>query len=212
MFTRSQWLSFTQAAALELHVSNLCNRVARPSAARAGLESSPMKKRILALACLATIVTPAFGGPKVAPEWRVGPRGVGPVHIGMTLAQLKHALHNDIDEYPDPQQECDYLSIKSHPQLQFMMIKRKLVRVDVVNPGIKTPEGIQIGDSAAKVRKVYGNRVESTAHIYIAGGFYLTVLTADKRFGTRFEIDEKGKIGTFYAGDAEAIQYIEGCE
>ena len=157
------------------------------------------------------IAASLLGSASTADEWHVGPRGVGPARIGMKLTQLKQALRGDVALFPDPQQDCDYMLVKSHPQLQLMMIKRKLARVDVVDPGVSTPEGIQVGDSAARVRKIYGRRIETMEHKYIDNGFYFTVFTKDKKYGTRFEIDENGKVGMFYAGDAQAIQYIEGC-
>jgi len=50
-----------------------------------------------------------------------------------------------------------------------------------------------------------------TGHQYIDTGHYLTVRSADGRYGIRFETD-KGKIIEYYAGTYEAIQYVEGCQ
>jgi hypothetical protein len=86
-----------------------------------------------------------------------------------------------------------------------------MARVEVGAPGVKTSTGIQVGDSEGQVRKIYGARMKVTAHQYIDTGHYLTVRSADGRYGIRFETDE-GKITTFYAGKYDAIQYVEGCE
>jgi len=48
-------------------------------------------------------------------------------------------------------------------------------------------------------------------HKYIDDGHYLTIRSADRKYGIRFET-EKGKITGFYAGLYSAIQYVEGCE
>jgi hypothetical protein len=92
-----------------------------------------------------------------------------------------------------------------------MIIDGHVARVDVGAAGLKTSTGIQVGDSEARVRQVYGRRMKVTSHQYIDTGHYLTVRSADGKYGVRFETD-KGRIIEFYAGTYEAIQYVEGCE
>jgi hypothetical protein len=58
--------------------------------------------------------------------------------------------------------------------------------------------------------KAYGHRLEITPR-HDVEGHYLTLRSADERYGIKFET-EKGKIEAFYAGRAEAIQYVDGCE
>lgn len=146
-----------------------------------------------------------------ADTWVVRFDGVGPVKIGMTLAQLSTALHQKFTEEESGSEGCFYVHANGHGHVGFMIEDSKLVRVDVEAPGISTVTGIQVGDAEARVRRVYGSRVKVTEHKYIDTGHYLTVRSADGALGVRFETD-KGKITTFYAGTYEAIQYVEGCE
>jgi hypothetical protein len=87
-----------------------------------------------------------------------------------------------------------------------------LVRVDVNKPGVATTQGIQVGDTEAHVKRVYGASLEIEPSQYFGdeGGHYLTLQTPDRRYGIRFET-EKGKVATFYAGKYEAVEYVEGC-
>ena len=87
----------------------------------------------------------------------------------------------------------------------------KVSRVDVDAPGVTTSAGVQIGDSEARAKRMYGPELKVTEHKYIDTGHYLTMRSADGRYGVRFETD-KGKITGFYAGTYEAIQYVEGYE
>ena len=146
-----------------------------------------------------------------ADTWVVRDDGVGPVKIGMTLAQLSAALHQELA--PDERDEhgCFYIDVHGHDHVAFMIIDGKVVRVDVGAPGLKTSAGIQVGDSESRARQVYGTGMKVTAHTYIDDGHYLTVRSANGQYGVRFET-ENGKIVGYYAGTYEAIQYVEGCE
>jgi hypothetical protein len=87
-----------------------------------------------------------------------------------------------------------------------------LERVEVYKSGVFTADGIQVGDSEARAMKVYGPKLRVSRHAYTGPeGHYLTLRSADGRYGIRFETDH-GKITMFYAGRYDAIQYIEGCE
>jgi hypothetical protein len=144
-------------------------------------------------------------------DWVIREDGVGPVKVGMTLAQLSAALHQELAADERGEQGCFYINAHGHDNVSFMIIDGHVARVDVGAPGNKTSTGIQVGDSEAQIQKVYGARVKVDAHQYIDTGRYLTVRSADGRYGVRFETD-KGKITMFYAGKYDAIQYVEGCQ
>jgi len=129
----------------------------------------------------------------------------------MTLDQLSAALHQKRSEQESGGESCFYVHARGHDHLAFMIEDGRLVRVDVDAPGIRTSTGIQVGDSEAHARRVYRTKMEVTEHQYIDTGHYLTVRSADGRYGVRFETDN-GKITMFCAGTNEAIQYVEGCE
>jgi len=144
-------------------------------------------------------------------DWVIREDGVGPVKIGMTLAQLSAALTQELAADERDEQGCFYINAHRHDNVSFMIIDGYVARVEVGAPGVKTSTGIQVGDSEVQVRKVYGARMKVAAHQYIDTGHYLTVRSADGRYGVRFETD-KGKVTLFYAGKYDAIQYVEGCE
>jgi len=167
-----------------------------------------MHKRLHAFLLLLFVVAAAYP----ADSWRIRPDGVGPVRVGMTLSQIRKMLHGELKE-DDPESEsedCFYVQSKQHPGVEFMILDGKLARADVNQAHVFTPEGIQVGDSEAKVRKVYGSRVKVSHHQYFDNGHYLTVLAPNRHYGTRFETNN-GKVISYYAGRADAIEYVEGC-
>jgi hypothetical protein len=151
------------------------------------------------------------GNARGGDPWIVREDGVGPVRIGMSLAQLSAALHQELGPDERDEQGCFYIHAHGYDHVGFMIIDGKVARVDVGAPRAKTSAGIQVGDTEAHARQVYGSRMKVTAHTYIDGGHYLTVRSTDGRYGIRFET-ENGKIIGYYAGTYKAIQYVEGCE
>lgn len=171
-----------------------------------------MSKRTFILAFVLAGIITATAFP-TSNDWVVRPQSVGPVKIGMTIAQINAALREKFS-FPGEKDErgCFYVSPSQHPDVAFMIENGRLVRIDVAKPGVATPEGVQVGDSEARAKSVYGNKLKIEPHAYNGPeGHYLTVRSNDGRYGTRFETDG-GKIQSYYAGLFSAVQYIEGCE
>lgn len=145
--------------------------------------------------------------------WVVRQDGIGPVKIGMNLVQLNTVLHEKFTPPKDKdEQDCYIDGPAAHPQVSFMILKGRLARIEVDRPGVSTEAGIQVGDSEERAKQAYGSSLKVKPHAYTGPqGHYLTIRSADGRYGIRFETDN-GKITTFYAGRFDAIQYIEGCE
>lgn len=159
--------------------------------------------RFLLCCCLVT-------GALASDTWVVREDGVGLVKIGMSLSQLNMVLSEKFSMPANKDdRECFYVNPKKHPHISLMIENGRLVRIDVDSPGVRSSEGIQVGDSEEHVLKIYGARLKVEAHQY-TDGHYLTARSKDGHYGVRFETDQ-GKITTFYAGRYDAIQYVEGC-
>jgi hypothetical protein len=144
-------------------------------------------------------------------DWVVREDGVGPLAIGMTLPQVNQTLHEKFTMPANKDdQSCFYVKTKRHPHIAFMIEDGRLTRVDVDAPGIFTAKHIQVGDSEASAIRAYGQKLQVEPHHYIEEGHYLTIRSSNGRYGIRFETN-KGKILTYYAGEFESVQYVEGC-
>ena len=139
--------------------------------------------------------------------------GIGPVHVGMTLPELNSALHTSYKGPTDPEDEpsCFYVDVPNSPGLSLMVLNDRIARVDVDNPSTRTAKGVHIGDSESRAIMAYGKRLKIEPHHYVPeNGHYLTILSAHRKYGIRFETED-GKITRYYAGILEAISYVEGC-
>ncbi len=138
--------------------------------------------------------------------------GIGPVRVGMNLSELNKALHTSFKRPTDPdEQACAYVEVPHQSRIGIMILDGRVARVDIGNTSTRTAEGIHNGDSEARAMEVYGKRLKVEPNHYDPeNGHYLTLPSSDRKYGIRFESDD-GKITSFYAGTANAIEFVEGC-
>lgn len=166
--------------------------------------------RMLVVILLGLLSVAAVAAGKTA---RLSFDSLGAVRVGMTPAQLQAAIGAPLkQDFPDDTERCRYMQPAAGPgQVSFMMIDDRLARIDVMDPGVSTVAGIHVGSPKSDVLVAYPHDVTVEPHAYTApDGEYLTVYAPDHRHGIRFETDHD-RVVSFYAGNADAIHYIEGC-
>ena len=84
------------------------------------------------------------------------------------------------------------------------------------NAAVETDRALNVGDTAAEVKRVYGAAAEVVPHKYgEAPSEYITVWsTTDHQSvaarGLKYEIGADGRVQSIAAG-GPSIQYVEGC-
>ena len=138
--------------------------------------------------------------------------GVGPVAVGMSVRQALDAGRGDVARVDsEPLTEgCSYLEFQSNDSIRVMIEGKRVVRVEVWAPGIPTPSGLQVGDSEARARRIYRNRMTIEEHKYEEGGHYFVVRTNG---GTRAIVLDVhgGRVQAIRGGEFPAVMYVEGC-
>jgi hypothetical protein len=151
---------------------------------------------------------PVVFGP-LGPLDHVEPNRIGPVVIGMTLAQAEAAAEQDLKQEGDDLGGCVYYAPRSgQPDVSFMVIDGVVSRIDVDSGTTSTNRDIGIGSTEAEVKRSYPTAVVSK-HPY-TDGHYLRVLDEDGKHATLFETDGH-KVTSFRSGYANAVDQIEGC-
>lgn len=138
--------------------------------------------------------------------------GIGPIRIGMTEKQVRTMLSDSL-ERTDFDGGCSYLEFEDHG-LAFMLLKARLVRVDVYSGHWLTEAGAGIGTSEAEIHRLY-TRVRTEPHPYLdpGEGYYLRVTPSAQRL-KNYELifeTEAGVVTSFRAGFSRAVGFIEGC-
>ena len=157
----------------------------------------------------------ASQGVGAAEPLRVSFDALGALRIGMSEREVARASRGPLVHLAPEAEEagCFYAAARGMPGgASLMFVEGRLARIDVVEPGVRTVSGAGVGTSEARLRRLYGARLMQTPHPYTSPeGHYLPLVSADGTRGMRFETDGANVTG-YYAGTAEAIQYIEGCQ
>ena len=137
--------------------------------------------------------------------------GIGPLRIGLPLAELRSRFAATPEYEPDPENDCSYWQSPDFPGLAMMVVDGRLVRIDVDEPEYRTRSGARVGMSEREIRAIYGARMRVEPHPYTAPqGKYLVYEARDEPYGMIFETDN-GRAISYRVGLMEAVGLIEGC-
>ena len=141
------------------------------------------------------------------------PSGLGPLRIGMTLAEAR-TLPGGLEVREGATTAvCDYVRWRGAPPGVLVMIEAdSVVRIDVDSTAVATAAGARVGDSEARIDSLYPGRVTVSPHKY-TDGHYLTITPAapaDSAYRLVFETDGQTVL-RYRAGRLPAVQYVEGC-
>lgn len=191
-------------------LSSACSRGGNP---QAGTPSSP---------------SPTAG---LSATSRVGLRNVGPVVVGMTIAELAKAAGVPLTRQPDfdqavAQKNCAFMSPSTIPgyvpppdsgnksPLAFMIVDGKVARIDILGGSFSTAAGIKVGSSEQAVLAAYGNSSPLPPRPSIGPPYrYLTATprqAADKNYRMVFESDG-AKVVQFRVGQLPQVENKQGC-
>jgi hypothetical protein len=164
-------------------------------------------------------------GKGLSDESRLAFDGIGPVKVGMTLAEASAAVGKPVEVDPDyVLDNCAYAETAGGPKgLSFMVLRDaerdpwRIVRVDVDDESrIATLSGIRIGATEAEVKRIYGapgrtGTITVENHVYVDGGHYISY-DDDGPAGLRMLFETDGqKVTRFRSGRQGPVGYVEGC-
>ena len=142
--------------------------------------------------------------------------GIGPLRVGMTLAQASGATGMDVRvTSQDFGNGCRYAEADGGPAgLAFMVFNGRIVRIDVngePQPSpIATLSGIRVGSTEADVMAAYPGRIRVTGNAYLEDGHDLVYTASDSALGLIFVTDGQ-RVLSFRSGEAGPVSAIEGC-
>jgi len=172
-----------------------------------------MKRNLLVAGLCAGLVAAAAVATAQAAEWRATMAGLGPIRVGMSVAQLERALGTRLPETQDESEDaCRQVEAGARfPGTSVMLVDGRVARIDVSERGFFTLSGAAVGDTQASVLKRYGRRISAQTHIDgVDDSQVLTMFSSDRRLGIRFETDGE-RVTSYYFGNARAVQFPEGC-
>jgi hypothetical protein len=145
-----------------------------------------------------------------AGDWQVSYAGIGSIKAGMGLDELK-IVTRDGYRIPAKLEECDYIRPKTGPQgVALMIIKGEVARVDITKGTTATVEGAKIGDTEARIKELYGDRVKVMPHKYTSGHYLVVTPSASSNNRIVFETDGN-KVLRYRSGREPEVEYVESC-
>ena len=155
---------------------------------------------------------------KLTNQSKVFINGIGPVRVGMTVAEASKAAGTRLirEAGYEPNASCFYVKPQGEPKgIGFMVTGDRIARVDVwrSNHQITTLKGAKNGDTEARIKSLYPGQIQVTPHKYVHNGHYLTFVpkdTVDRSYRVVFETDGK-RVTQFRSGKLPEVEYIEGC-
>ncbi|MEP6990932.1 MAG: hypothetical protein ABJA80_08395 [bacterium] len=163
-------------------------------------------------AAAATVQLPPTSG--AAAGTVVTERGVGPVRLGMTIAQASSALHGGLTAPRSTDtSSCGYATLRGAlAGVRLMTAGGRVVRVDVDRGTTRTDAGARIGDAEGRVERLYAGRVKSGPSKYESGHSLVVTPAAPADSGYRIVFETDGRVVTKYrAGRRPEVEYVEGC-
>lgn len=147
-------------------------------------------------------------------QWRVGLRRFGPVQYGMTLDEAARVLGQQV-RYSEIEEGCGRFRPRPAPRgTSFMVVRERLMRVDVTAGRTATLSGARIGSTEQEIQALYPGqiRVEPSQRAGAEGHFLVFVPrdSADSTYGMVFETDGR-TVTRFRAGLAEPVSWIDAC-
>lgn len=163
-----------------------------------------------------------------AEAWVLTSDGLGPLRIGMTIAEITAAAGPDSEPNAPGGMEpesCDQFRPARAPAGVIVMVEQgRLTRISLDEGSrLATDRGIRVGDTAGRVRAAYGTSLSEMPHEYVeAPAAYLTHWEGNVRPGAggyvedpaargiRYETDEHKRVTVIHGGST-SIQFVEGC-
>ena len=161
----------------------------------------------VAIACAAVLGAAATAALALPSSARLTTAGLGPIKIGMTIAQVEQAGNRELTfEGGDANAVCASAALGA--RLYGLFSKGRLTRIYVSSSRYATRTNIRVGDSQRKVLARYGRGLVRQKHAYVPGGYYLKLTVGNRRLV--FDTDGK-RVTQISSGRKPEIDYIEGC-
>lgn len=145
---------------------------------------------------------------RATPNYVVTFNSFGGVKVGMTVSKASKAL--GVRLRTTEQGTCRYYEVNGRfKDLGFMVNDGIIARFDISERGISTDRGAQVGDSEARIKRLYKGQYKVSKHFYTDGN-YIEVEMKGGKFSIIFETDGK-RVTYIRAGRSPEVGYVEGC-
>ena len=167
---------------------------------------------IFTVTALLTVSFPLNAQSQRARKFVVSFDRFGSVKIGMTASQAAKVLGVRVTR--DAGYEggtCYYTSPKRRfKDIAFMMDGQRIARIDINSKEYATDKGAKIGDTEAKIKRIYKGMYKIYQSKYVDDAHDIEVEMKGGKYSIIFETDGK-RVVSYRVGRTEQVGYVEGC-
>jgi hypothetical protein len=149
----------------------------------------------------------------LAGELRLSPRGLGPIHFGMSRSQASAALGSPVDADPGAH-GCSSWSVPAAPEgVSLTAFEGRLAVALLYQRGPRTTRGIQVGDGVKRLRRLYRGDLRRGKSGSLSGAdlhLFTDEVKGDATFTIDFQIVKK-RIAFISAGTRHVIETFGEC-
>ncbi len=148
--------------------------------------------------------------------WTLRIDGMGPVSIGMTVAQASQALRGRSDNAltADTTSDCQVILLPGAPGVvRLMVADGYLGAIYTTDSTVRSERGARVGDREATIQSLYAGRVSVEPHKYVEQGHNLVVSSPaprDSLYRIIFETDGV-RVTEMRAGMLPVVAFSEHC-
>jgi hypothetical protein len=161
---------------------------------------------------VATLLAACVGAAAAAADDRFGFYGLSPAAAGQSVKEAERALGAPLVAAPGQKgRRCQVRTSSAQPGVQYVVDNGVITRIDTRDKRWSTVRGLRVGDSQARARQLYGQRLQVSPHPYFERGHRLSVVSADGKYALVMESDDAGRIITLRGGRLPMVESLEGC-
>lgn len=145
--------------------------------------------------------------------WVAFPQRVGRIRTGMSRPELIALVGRPIRAGYDMQERCTYIRGTALPRgVQVMVFDGVVARIDVLEPGVPTAEGLEVGATEQQVLAQYGPDAVVSPHAYSGPQWHYVTVTPPNDTAHRIVFETDGAVVKSYrVGRTPEVEWVEGC-
>ena len=154
--------------------------------------------------------------PQLTTAATVTTSGLGPIRVGMTVAEATGAAGLVIiaptESAVEASPGCGFARADGFDGIGFMLIDGVIARVDVYSGPSSTASGARIGSTEEEINTLFPDVISVSPHQYVDGNYLTLTPTAENLADVRVVFETDGEVVTSYrAGRTPEVEWIEGC-
>jgi len=148
---------------------------------------------------------------------RISTVGLGPVFVGMTVAEATQAAGSPFERLTPDQGPCTMYQATDFPEagVKWLVAFDRIAVIHVEQPGVVTRSGLGVGSSAADVQARFGEQVTERPSPYDAALTELVFTPLEENESRQrviFDVDGSGQVVRYRSGQLPEVDYSGNCD